>query len=105
MEAENGSIVPALTAEQWAALELRAVTGDAAVDEDDGYLHTQDVLWVGKERQGIAALALHGQPFGFTWEDVDRLRYIAERVPMERVGDDEGLSNIADRIAALLPPR
>lgn len=50
----------------------------------------------------LAALALHGQPFGFTWDDVDLLR---TRV-MERAREDTALlASLADRIAALLAPR
>lgn len=43
-------------------------------------------------RHGIAAYALHGQPFGFTWADVDELRSEAR------------FDSLADRIEALLPP-
>ena len=46
------------------------------------------------DRRCVAALALHGQTFGFTWADVDAL---------EECGSAANL--IADRIAALLPPR
>jgi hypothetical protein len=48
----------------------------------------------------IAALALYGQPFGFTREDVELLRNIVRFVPdvPRRIHD------LADRIAALLPP-
>lgn len=49
------------------------------------------------ERHAFAARALHGQPFGFTWEDVDTLR--------ESPPDESLLDAIADRVAALLPPR
>lgn len=53
----------------------------------------------------LAALALHGQPFGFTWEDVDLLHEIKFRNEAE--ADELGLlaKSLADRIAALLPPR
>lgn len=56
---------------------------------------------------GTAALLLHGQPFGFTWEDVDTLRYEAESEWLGVSSPNPGdiLSSIADRIGALLPPR
>lgn len=53
----------------------------------------------GQELHALAALALYGQRFGFTHEDVRRLRGVAE----ELVRDD--LHDLADRIEALLPPR
>lgn len=54
----------------------------------------------GGAAHGAAAMLLYNQPFGFTWEDVDRLHKV-DRVDAE--GDL--LCSIADRIAALLPPR
>jgi len=55
----------------------------------------------------LAALALQGQPFGFTQEDVKWLRGYAEF----RIGDDflldterDHLTDLAARIEALLPP-
>lgn len=53
----------------------------------------------GQELHALAALALYGQRFGFTHEDVRILRDLAE----ELVRDD--LHDLADRIEALLPPR
>src|SRR5690606_30074156 len=53
----------------------------------------------GQELHALAALALYGQRFGFTHEDVRSLRDLAE----ELVRDD--LHDLADRIEALLPPR
>lgn len=57
----------------------------------------------------LAALALHGQPFGFSHEDVGFLR---SRCFFEShgigCGDEAGkcrYCDLADRIAALLPPR
>jgi hypothetical protein len=63
---------------------------------------------------GAAAVLLHGQPFGFTWKDVDLLRGVANYWhPQdgdgaewdEYAGRQAALRNLADRIAALLPPR
>jgi hypothetical protein len=60
-----------------------------------------------EERHAIAALALHGQPFGFTWEDVDWLRAMADWAEEYGVAADgpAWVNALADRIAALLPPR
>ena len=43
----------------------------------------------------VAAMCLHGQPFGFTREDVRRLRTALYA---------EHYADLADRIEALLPP-
>ena len=52
------------------------------------------------ERHALAALALHGQPFGFTRADVDALRNLcADLHPY-----CQPFHSLADRIAALLPP-
>lgn len=54
-----------------------------------------------------AALALRGQPFGFTWEMVDALRECVNgRRWAEIHADRRAAANGAiNRIAALLPPR
>lgn len=65
------------------------------------------------DRHAIAALALHEQPFGFTWEDVDSCRAQAEEFESYHdsdldLGSYENMlywQDLADRIAALLPPR
>lgn len=45
-------------------------------------------------------------PVPFTWDDVDALREVAADLPNHQGwGDDYGLRDLADRIAALLPPR
>ena len=55
-----------------------------------------------EHRHALAALALHGQPFGFTWDDVELLEGCAELLPSPaRIS----LRSIADRLASLLPPR
>jgi hypothetical protein len=48
----------------------------------------------------LAALALHGQPLGFTRFDVQLLRHYAKTTI-----EGEHFSDLADRIDALLPPR
>lgn len=93
----------ALTAEEWDRFPDIAAGGQPTRGEEPLYHHT---------RHGIAAANLHGQPFGFTWEDVDRL-WEAVSLADEHMtgpitaGESLGarLSLLADRIAALLPPR
>lgn len=66
-------------------------------------LDTGDVYIAPAERQPIAALALYGQPFGFTREMVSALRKLSEMAPDQAelwaVADDA-----TDRIESLLPP-
>lgn len=101
-------IKPAMPPEEWKAQlnrsseDRRRVLLHAKDEADaDGYLTIH----------GLAALALHGQPFGFTWEDVDALRWAAGFAVGTSVTTDytreksARLSYLADRIAALLPPR
>ena len=94
-------IEPALTPEEWEPY-TRHLTEPAVLDAD--------LILYEDGPHALAALMLHGQPFGFTWEDVDNLHSIAIKdVPF--VGDDgelhtnPELTNLADRIASLLPPR
>jgi hypothetical protein len=50
----------------------------------------------------LAALALAGQPFGFTPADVQVVRAAAERSEDQRVAT--ALRNLGERIESLLPP-
>lgn len=84
-------IPPALTPDEWAF----ALT--------NGYIDRTVGL------HGSIALALHGQPFGFTRRDVDELLALAEED--DRRSHGRGLSagtqrlySLAARISALLPP-
>lgn len=95
-------IKPALTDKEWAVKG----TGNADVGDDGvlillsdcgGFPYAEDIR---PDRHALAALCLYEQPFGFTREDVDALRRLAERYH-----GFEGASNLADRIEALLPPR
>lgn len=56
----------------------------------------------------LAALCLHGQPFGFTREDVKVLReihrYVRDGIEPCDQYDDSRILAIASRIEALLPP-
>jgi hypothetical protein len=109
-------ITPALTAEEW----KRAGDGGQFYIAWDGWLHAADSKareyldasldkQASGNRHALAALALHRQPFGFTWEMAAFLR---ARCFFEShgigCGDEAGkclYCEIADRIAALLPPR
>lgn len=57
------------------------------------------------QRHATAALCLHGQPFGFTREDVETI--LAGALALREDGCDllsAELAAIADRVGALLPP-
>lgn len=86
---------PALSPEQWGDANERAAVWGA--------------LMPPAERHQVAALALHGQPFGFTWEDVDDLTDIANAIKSEGSewtdGYHERVRSLAQRIADLLPQR
>lgn len=65
------------------------------------------LYWTGVPSHAVAALALYGQPLGFRHEDVDLLLHAASLIEGEW-GDEvteRDLRNLADRIAALQPPR
>lgn len=107
---DSKEIQPALTVEQWARFAW-LFTGN----RQDRLSEEREVALSHMTWQGVAALALYGQPWGFRREDVDDLRSATSllrgilSIPgkidpaFERGLAD--LSNIADRIAALLPPR
>ncbi len=83
----SDKISPALTAEEWARMPDVARSTPRA-----------DLPLYFPSRHGIAAVNLSGHPYGFTQEDVMRLRQAADDVR------DSGVASIADRIEALLPP-
>lgn len=92
---------PALTREEWEAHE-NLLGRRLPIEWEPG-----SVKYLEHEfRHAIAALCLYGQPFGFTREDVELLRELAndEESPLwpGRYGDE--FNNLADRIEALLPP-
>lgn len=119
------AITPALTPKEWGIVEEEGGVDLTSPTEprvsidvrDDGLTLTQELSAIGIElrhRHLLAALALHDQPFGFTWEDVDLLRQIAadDKPSYDlRVADggvieaEKRLNALADRIASLLPPR
>lgn len=90
---------PALTAEEW----RKALRGG-----DIGWNAEQDIVvesvrrLASNLRPAVAALALYGQTFGFTREDVTQLRFLAATDGWEAFR--EFAIGLADRIEALLPP-
>lgn len=108
---------PALTSEEWRNQVTRTRGGALRIVVDFGPpANTVQLNDDPKMRHALAALALHGQPFGFTAKDVKNLRETAEESDEGDASNDfylggyqvtvgsEWLLNLADRIAALLPP-
>lgn len=102
-------IKPALTAEEWAMARVHVSL----------YPTGKDLMLQLGNRHGIAAAALHDQPFGFTREDVvDEHQAYHDAVMLARHFQDSGMERErlackerarrhkerADRIEALLPP-
>ena len=106
----TNEIRPALTPEEWEMFNKQGhgphdgPLRDVELRDEVIAVFPQGEGWYGKgtDRHALAALALHGQPFGFTREDVELLR--------EHIGRDchavhsQAAMHLADRIAALLPP-
>ena len=86
-------IEPALTPEEWE--NPSDAFGHGYLDLEFGSVDVSLGMYGPKtqtqERHALAALLLNGQPFGFTWRDVDNIEDVAP--------------DLAARIAALLPPR
>lgn len=109
---QTDKIEPALTAKEWRDLEEVPVAGDPIVLRI--VTTAQDTMGEPKPKRlhYVAALALHSQPFGFTWEDVKRLRALAndaearhdESIELTDFEEMEYWNHFADRISALLPP-
>ena len=127
-------IQPALSAEEWNAKHcVRRSKGadDEGVFPDGSktdrhwtIMRSCGQVFVGAEDEGeqsmmgivptadhaLAALCLHGQPFGFTREDAAAARVTARFLSMapgmqgEANDDIERLRSMAQRIEALLPP-
>lgn len=129
-------VKPALTAEEWHSGPMGdgssvggvAVRGQVRMERDYAHDRWGVVVTNGADFAGVytpdgqhalAALALYGQPFGFTWEDWDLLREIVQeayfggydgvgwspRWDMSSTDYGALVDRLADRIAALLPPR
>lgn len=111
-------IKPAMTAEEWKHLEfaIGKQPGDmlfAYIRPENNRLH---IGWNGEQLKPVentaplAALALYGQPFGFTQEDVRLLEEWRSGLMTANYGRGRGspverqLASLADRIKALLPP-
>ena len=91
----------------WQAVSIQS-DGRVATSDTEGFAASGDM------RHALAALCLHGQPFGFTQYDVNCLRVVATY--SRTIGDaflhhPDGssrankLDDLADRIEALLPPK
>ena len=117
---------PALTPEEWAhpergvdigiglvwahlSADPKDETGDAEALDDKGPWLVIDASNICGHRFtvcpriSLAALALHGQPFGFTRADVAAIRRAIGYDPT--TGDlSLALESLADRVEALLPP-
>lgn len=111
-------IKPVLTAEEW---EVRLNGGFTSVKDPVGIPYVEDGTVVvtydsgfaaqtvpEEERHALAALALYGQPFGFTREDVELLRgfrsgYWETGTEDMARSEEADYENLADRIEALLP--
>lgn len=91
-------IQPALTPEQWEATVPMTLSEAWAAFISEGRCTGAPYT---DSHHAAAAILLHRQAFGFTWEDVEMLRAEADAR-----GDFGSMwSGLADRIAALLPPR
>ena len=86
----SDDVKPALTPEEWAG-QLRDP-------------HGLDIDGMRGRPHAVAALCLHGQPFGFTWGDVRELDDAVERLCEVGHVDVAAVMHIRDRIEALLPP-
>ena len=94
----EGGVQPALTAEEWTAIR----TAEQWVNEvvlvlKDGSLFTPTA-------HQCAAIDLHGEPFGFTPEDVATLRALSVSLYKGGISEARTVESLADRIEALLPP-
>ena len=109
-------IVPALTREEWATFLAGnpVLNLDGAGFQDCPHIQTEHggevIVAVEDVYLGLSGIArhagcatlLHGQPFGFTREDVEALRQ--DGWGYDEVHDQAKLDDLADRIEALLPP-
>lgn len=112
-DTETG-ITPAMTVEEWRTTSVdRAV--EIGLDHVAGLVVVRDwanLRGIGvppTERHALAALALHGQPFGFTREDVEKLRAMPDSKDVGEgcyasIDDGPWFTSLIARIKALLPP-
>lgn len=107
-------ITPALTPDEWA----RRANGDARLSNNNTLVY-DSIYTIVDNRHALAALALHGQPFGFTRDDLEvvreqRLMRETDRMVCEEKcefsatdraeRDVARLAALEAKIAALLPP-
>lgn len=116
-------IAPALTPAQWAScirvgtsknltwgnpstasgrINFHGVFDPFESFHDGGGEYSNSLTVHPDHRRALAALALDGQPYGFTREDVTLLAQLADNAIWKE--GVEGAENLAARIAALLPP-
>jgi hypothetical protein len=113
----SDEIAPALTPEEWTPCYGAAGYLGADVDSSEEAIQAGGAQrWTGglltfnneytiNKPHAVAALCLHGQPFGFTQAHVTALRRYLGLVPERPDWNDNHLATEAiDRIAALLPP-
>lgn len=98
-------IKPALTPEEWQRQQVeREEHATSTVWESARFLGAEYL-----DAHAVAALALHGQPFGFTWEDIATLDIaVGATAALQAHGWEQEaahLKTLRARIAALLPPR
>lgn len=120
VEAVSEPIRPALTPEEWRVTFLQFHDdegGYGALDAGEDY-HIRAVekgcFLDNQTRHALAALCLHGQPFGFRELDVHCLRFHAKMLRAATVSPSiqrneehkqaDWMDSLADRIESLLPP-
>ena len=91
---------PAMTREEWEHWE-ELIQMEMYDEARDDAVENLCANW-GNPQQ-IAAKCLHGQPFGFTREDVKLIRDAAKFIAVR--SESAYFESIADRIEALLPPK
>lgn len=108
MTMTDEKITPALSEQEWRYVRL----WDAGKMIGGAVRGKINRAWSPDVKHAVAAQCLHGEPFGFTHEDVAFLRRAADSeeasfhhdglyIPNEVPG---AFRSLADRIAALLPP-
>lgn len=110
----SDDVKPALTAEEWAKDRFETAGTDSydlSAWRESGTYHLS-AAHCGCEISAehyhkLAALALHGQPFGFTREDVAAIYRALESHELFRYtmqDEADALESLAARIEAMLPP-
>lgn len=105
----SDEVKPALTPEEWAEVRDDPTWWADRMQEaaHDTSQHLMTYLDEPYRHHALAALALHGQHFGFTREDIRAINRALEshelfRYTMQEEADT--LESLAARIEALLPP-